>query len=304
MIRVFQELASLCERQGQPQMRDRFLVLAADAAWTADQPDTAERIRATLLQRNPHHLLRPYGSLAEAMNSADVRSYVSALRRSHPFEASEQLLQSLRKGAGEPAYEGEVTEPPTRIGQEENWSMDPAALVDPEPLKVFRAPEPRDLPRTRTAPPEIQPATKKTAVEKPEERKPKPVLPRQAPPPRPGTGLDAGGAHAANWQIPPTLPAPESKKAPLAPPPQPGKQAAGVRAHLPARPVPASVRDIYPLLPERTGSGSRGGPGGDEDDAEGTGTYWLASGLFAVLLAAGLGLAAYTLGRPFWLLGE
>jgi hypothetical protein len=47
--RLYQELATLCERQGQPQMRDRFLVLAADAAWSAGQEEAAERIRALLL---------------------------------------------------------------------------------------------------------------------------------------------------------------------------------------------------------------------------------------------------------------
>ena len=83
-IRVYQELATLCDRQGQSQMHDRFLVLAADAAWGSGRADLAEQIRTLLLQHNPHHLLRPYASFAEAVNSPDVHSYVSALRRSHP----------------------------------------------------------------------------------------------------------------------------------------------------------------------------------------------------------------------------
>jgi hypothetical protein len=301
VTRVYQELASLCERQGQPQMRDRFLVLAADAAWTGGKEEAAERIRGLLLQRNPHHLLRPYGSLAEAMGSADVQSYVNALRRSHPYEASEQLLQSLRKGVGEPADDAGAAEAATSVSDEDNWSLDPAALNNTEPLKVFRAPEPMDLSRPRAAPPENLPVTKKSALEKPEERKPKPAVPWQAPPPKPGTGKDTAASHPTGWQIPPTLPAPESKKGALAPPPQPGKQA---RGQISTRGGAGSRRDVSPLLPDAAGPGSRGYGATDGEDADGGETYWLSWGLFALLLAAGLGLAAYTVGKAFWLVPE
>ena len=42
LLRIYRELADWYERQHQPQMRDRFLVLAADAALTAGRPDEAE----------------------------------------------------------------------------------------------------------------------------------------------------------------------------------------------------------------------------------------------------------------------
>ena len=58
-VRTYRELAEDYGRQGQAQMRDRFLVLAADAALAAGQTEEAEHLRGRLLQHNPHHLLKP-----------------------------------------------------------------------------------------------------------------------------------------------------------------------------------------------------------------------------------------------------
>src|SRR5262245_55499385 len=102
VVRVYQQLAERYEKQGQAQMRDRFLVLAADAALSGGRADDAERLRGRLLQQNPHHLLRPYASLAEALKVADVRSYVTDLRRSYPPETAENLLQSPADGPSAP----------------------------------------------------------------------------------------------------------------------------------------------------------------------------------------------------------
>src|SRR5262245_38789362 len=66
-VRVYQDLANLYVQQGQAQMRDRFLVLAADAMHAAGRNDEAERLRGKLLQVNPHHLFKPFRSVAEAL---------------------------------------------------------------------------------------------------------------------------------------------------------------------------------------------------------------------------------------------
>ena len=58
LVTIYKELADRHERQGQSQMRDRFLVLAADAALRAGRDEEAERLRRQLLQRIPHHMLR------------------------------------------------------------------------------------------------------------------------------------------------------------------------------------------------------------------------------------------------------
>src|SRR5438552_1853570 len=69
-VTLYRELADLHEQQGQPQLRDRFLVLAADAALATGKSDDAERIRAVLSQLNPHHLLQPFPTFAEAAKTA------------------------------------------------------------------------------------------------------------------------------------------------------------------------------------------------------------------------------------------
>src|SRR5438552_1938418 len=98
LVQVYEELADWHEHHGQPQKRDRFLLLAADAALSEGQANEAERLRGRLLQVNPHHLLRPYRSLTEALLSPDVRNYVSDLRQTHKPEDAERLLRSLHKG--------------------------------------------------------------------------------------------------------------------------------------------------------------------------------------------------------------
>ena len=86
LLRIYRELADWYERQHQPQMRDRFLVLAADAALTAGRPDEAERLRLRLLKVNPHHMLKPFGSYAQALKTPDVLTYVKDLRVNYPAE--------------------------------------------------------------------------------------------------------------------------------------------------------------------------------------------------------------------------
>ena len=44
IVGVYQELAEAYDRRGEAQMRDRFLVLAADAAFSGRRKDDAERL--------------------------------------------------------------------------------------------------------------------------------------------------------------------------------------------------------------------------------------------------------------------
>src|SRR5262249_62339446 len=76
LVVIYKELADWHERQAQPQMRDRFLVLAADAALTAGRPAEADLLLARLLRPHPHHMLRPFATFGEAMASPDIQNYV------------------------------------------------------------------------------------------------------------------------------------------------------------------------------------------------------------------------------------
>lgn len=229
-IRIYCELADWHQEQGQPQQRDRFLVLAADAALAAGQREEAERLRHRLLQLNPHHLLKPYASFAEALRAGDVQSYLTALRQSHPWEAAERLLATLRpdEAGGRNGPPDDVPEPPVfRVRHEED-----------EPKPVPARPRQVPPPHARSVEPPLPLAQPMASV---------PTKPRGAPPPRPA-------------------PRPQ----PLAFDPDPSP--------LPARrPRPVEV----------------------EESAHGDGEV-VPLLLFALLLAAGVGLAVYTFARPFF----
>jgi hypothetical protein len=127
--RVYQDLASIYVQQGQAQMRDRFLVLAADAMNSAGRADEAENLRQRLLQVNPHHLFKPFRSVAEALKSGDVKNYVEGLRRTYPPEKAVQLLESARAGKGDKA--DVKTPPPLSAPTVSN------AGVPAEKIKIF-----------------------------------------------------------------------------------------------------------------------------------------------------------------------
>jgi hypothetical protein len=90
--RMYEDLANHFARQGESRRRDECLVLAADAALGIGQPEDADRLRKRLLLTNPHHLLRPYATMAEAMLSVDVCDYVADLRKQWPPETAAKLL--------------------------------------------------------------------------------------------------------------------------------------------------------------------------------------------------------------------
>jgi hypothetical protein len=161
-LQVYEELAGWYDRQGQAKLRDWFLVLAADTALALGQAGLAERLRQRLLHVNPHHLLRPFASFKEALQSADVNGYVAELRRNYPPETAEQLLQAAKRPRAE----------------------DPPPLPEERELKVYRGretpAEPAPVPRARTtqSAPEVslpESAVPATPAPPPAPRMPTPV---------------------------------------------------------------------------------------------------------------------------------
>ncbi|MGL4553581.1 MAG: hypothetical protein ACRC33_20660, partial [Gemmataceae bacterium] len=98
---VYHDLADTYERLGQVTMRDRFLMLAADAALQLGDPHEAERLRQRLLAGSRHHMLRPYASFAEAASAPDVQTYLRDLRLNYPPDVAEQMLAGMSGGAAE-----------------------------------------------------------------------------------------------------------------------------------------------------------------------------------------------------------
>lgn len=200
-LRVYEQLAVCYESQGQAKLRDWFLVLAADTALSAGQTDAAEAFRLRLLQLNPHHLLKPYASFAEAMQSKDIKGYVADLRVTYPPGVAADLLQSQAATANDVGREHSEAALPARVvGTRPQPSAPSAAETE---LKVYRvsaatsqseplARQP-SLPPTRPAPaqalpestwlpPPVAPSMPTLAVSRPMPHRPvaalEPVLPR------------------------------------------------------------------------------------------------------------------------------
>jgi len=93
---LYEEIAELYQLTGDADQRDVFLVLAADAAFNSGYPEIAEQIRLRLLTLNPHHLFRPYTTFTEALQSADIQSYIEDLVRRFPPATAQTLLADLK----------------------------------------------------------------------------------------------------------------------------------------------------------------------------------------------------------------
>jgi hypothetical protein len=206
-LRVYQDLADWYEGQSQAQMRDRFLLLAADTAMAEGHPDEAERLRLRLLEHSPHHMLRPFSSFAEAMRSPDVQGYLSDLRQTYPPDTAEQLLESLQSN-GASAPPAAAPPPPASV------PASPGPTRQMEPLKVYRVKEEEARPAPAAAP-----------------RRPAPAPGEAAPPAaaRPATSRSAApqplpplaGFPAAPAVNPRPLAATAPPRAPAAPRPEP-----------------------------------------------------------------------------------
>jgi hypothetical protein len=130
---LYRELADSYAERGQPQFRDRFLVLAAAAALTEGDGEAAERYRQRLLAVNPHHLLKPYSSFAQAIEMPDVQTYVHDQQQNYPPHVAQSLLDSLRD-VKEPDHRPiPVTAPLLNLDSGPDLLMDD----DNEPLKLF-----------------------------------------------------------------------------------------------------------------------------------------------------------------------
>jgi hypothetical protein len=173
---MYEDLAYIFDRQGQARQRDWFLVLAADAAHAAGSDDDAERLRKQLLSYNPHHLLKPFRSFADAVHSSDIQNYIADLRRAYPPEAAEQLLETHRPGSSAGAPE---PPPPQRKPTAGAADGDSAHREEPP---IFRLPgEPAEAGNAPLhAAPRSAPAPAKAAARpaRPQPRKPAPLAPQ------------------------------------------------------------------------------------------------------------------------------
>jgi hypothetical protein len=209
-LRTYKDLADWYERQGQPAMRDRFLVLAADAALSAGQPEEAERLRQRLLQTNPHHMLKPFSSFQQALQSSSIQIYIHDLRMNYPPETAQDLLQSLRGSAPPAAI------PPTApvIDFESEPTLPLGSTL--EPLKVYplrEEPEPT-LPPTR--PTAVNRSASDSGGPPADRAAPRKSTPAPGKPPRPAA-VNTPAPRPAASAARPHIPLPHELPARLAP---------------------------------------------------------------------------------------
>jgi hypothetical protein len=324
ILQVYRDLAEWYESHGQPQMRDRFLVLAADAAVSAGQTENGEQLRQRLLQLNPHHLLRPYPSLARALQAPDVQTYLRSLRENYPLETARDLLNTVRNSEAPAETAPPPKSPPPEpkgfpalgpgfgLGDiDESFGVNleqTAALPMPLPAK----PKPAPARPERAAPPAASPP--KPAAARPQaafdigQTANIPVGPRGRASEmdidktaKPSAFPRARPADPQNLGETAAIPAPAAPRPAPAPAPRP----APVPARPPSGSFPASpplaapTPRMRPVQPSPAPAARPEDPlttGGDAADPGG----WLSLSLFIVVVVCGVALAAYTLVGPFF----
>jgi hypothetical protein len=190
IVRTYEDLADYYDRKGDAPVRDRFLVQAADAALSGGQPQVAERLRARLLKVNPHHLLKPFTSFAEAARSPDIQSYIAGLRRNYPYDAAQGLLDSLRLN--------EISQPPGKAPAADGPREPPAQR---DVLPVYRLQD--AAPGGKSTPAPARPPANRPAP-RPMPAPAQPVQPYRlardnAPRTAPRSGVDEEGPPAGAW---------------------------------------------------------------------------------------------------------
>jgi hypothetical protein len=278
VMTVYRELADHYERQGQTSMRDRFLMLAADAAMSSGQRDEAERLRQRLLAGNRHHMLRPYGSFEEASRAADVQSYLEGLRANYPPEQASDMLNALRGGDEAPAPAPAPTPAPAPPAAAASSRLIPptAPLLD---LNAS-ARQQRALDQTRP----FEPMNLESAPQARPRSQPAPLQPPQGAPLQPSPQAAPQPPQAA--PLAPPQAAPPARSASQHPPLREiplGASAAPKKPERPPRPAPPPLRPSPPVEPERPPQ--KGG--------------WASVALTVAAALTALAAAALALGRPF-----
>ena len=279
---TYQELAENFQRQNNPGMRDLFLMLAADAALKGGRAEEAERLRQQLLKLNPHHLLKPYASFAEAAAVPDIRGYLDELRQKYPVEEAEEMLETIVPLAPAPSDEAPPTLPPSPRPRPP--AAPPAAPLGAEPRK---ADEPLKVYRVH---PEIGETQPPRPPREPERPLPPPTRKLPVRPVAPGP-IDETLPPQRQAAAPPPL---EETMNPRAAPPRPARPPVQR-----PRPVPPPAPARRPVAPApRPAEPTRPPPAPAEAEPEGLlagGGAWVGVALFWLVLVVGLALGALTL---------
>ncbi len=95
VLGLYLHLAHASRRRGRPHVADRLLVLAAATAATMGLDPLAAYCRELVLKHNPHHMIRRWPVVRDALENKDFQSLLKQLERRYSLERSEQLLAAL-----------------------------------------------------------------------------------------------------------------------------------------------------------------------------------------------------------------
>ena len=92
---VYVQLAVLSDQKHQPQVRDRFLLLAGVEACRAGWPEVAANCHKKLVASNPAHRASRHPTFADALRVEEFQQLVIHWERYCPFEKAEAMLRRL-----------------------------------------------------------------------------------------------------------------------------------------------------------------------------------------------------------------
>ena len=92
---LYLRLAQAFKRKLQMPDRDRALVLAGTCAAILNMKSMDDFCRKIILQNNHGHMMKRWGSFAEAIRMEDFGIFLKQLRRRFPIERAETVLSQL-----------------------------------------------------------------------------------------------------------------------------------------------------------------------------------------------------------------
>ena len=91
-LSAYLRLAAISHERGQWLPRNKFLILAGDAACREGLLTIADRCRALVLSNNHVHMIGRFDSFSAALKSAEFQTYLKQQRKFCSVERAEHLL--------------------------------------------------------------------------------------------------------------------------------------------------------------------------------------------------------------------
>jgi hypothetical protein len=226
-------------------------------------------------------MLRPYNSFAEAVQAADVQTYLQDLRKNHPPEAAQKLLDSLpaQSSAAKAGPEETQAYVPPGMGRVESPIPPTAPLFDVTSRASNRKEDLGGAQRQEQR--SAQPALRPGQAEPYPVREEKEAVPANRPLAQPAPGRLPVGRAVPNGPVP--------LGRPVAPP----------VAQPTALPTEAPTYPLSRISTQEMASPASAPRARRESEPPGNSGIWLNMLLVGVMLTVAMALAAFTLARPF-----